>query len=320
MLLIRLSALSKLSAAQSCHLSGLLGKQQETEKALGFALEAVKLEPENRFYVSHCAGLLVGAGKPEAAVKLLLNALKTDESNADILRQLSISSEALGKPELALQFMAHACKYDPENADLIISYANLHMKSRDFDAAAAILENALNISIQHSFIFQMLISCYLEMGLKADALRCCDEAIRLLGEQPDLLLQNGVVLCALEEFDDAIDTFKKLLELTPDNDHARKACLAALTVAGRFEEAISYCSYLLSKNSADQQLRKNLKFLLTQQLLIDPQTEITASNFFERRQLSAAGYPHAAPGDKSFCETNADYYCADFSGSAHPIS
>ena len=294
----KLSTIIPLTAGQSCQLSGILSRNGYISEAADFALAATKKEPGNEFYIQHYASILNLAGRAHEAATILTNALHSHNPNANILRQLSASCILLDEPEKALNFAMLANTVEPDNVDMAIHYGNLLMKSEQHQAAAEFFSKCLLRGVHHDFIFILLSAALAHTGDNQGALEAIDRGIAVQGSNPELLMQKGSVLCALERFADAVEIYKRVIAKKPDFMPARQACLAALTVSGQFEEAIALCAGMMSEAPGSKTLARSLQYLLGQQLSSEKaQTTIDPNKFsLLRKQQSGIRVPRKKSG------------------------
>ncbi len=103
---------------------------------------------------------------------------------------------------------------------------------------------------------------YYQSQLWEDALRSCDEALRLNPDANSVRFLRARILYEMERYDEALQELEKVLAANPVHEDALQTAGYVATVLGRKEEARSYYERYLDLNPANAAIRMNIAYEL----------------------------------------------------------
>jgi tetratricopeptide (TPR) repeat protein len=150
--------------------------------------------------------------------------LKKQPYYVDALRLLSQALIAERKYADAIKRLTTASKAHPENLGILVALAEARMGNHEFADAIALLQPAADKAPEGDRrpLLQRLAICY---GKQSDHRKALDIAEKLLKDKPSDIISLKVAANAYEGLRNApkaIEYYKKILELVPDDDQAKK--------------------------------------------------------------------------------------------------
>lgn len=124
------------------HASGALAAVGLVEEAIGCAVRASSLAPENHEFAIHAAELLQRVGRFDEAATLLRQSAAAGAANAAVLRVLSGIEMLQGRIEKAIAAIEQAITLSPGEPEYHLHHAHLLLRRHDFAAAQQALAAA----------------------------------------------------------------------------------------------------------------------------------------------------------------------------------
>lgn len=180
-------------------------RREDVEKAAAEYREAIKCDPaEPLFHIRLGAGMLI-MGKPEDAFNEFAEAEKLSPGNLEVKFLKALAYTSLKRFDDAAKEYGGITEKDPQNFKALSSLADLYVMQGKMPEAALIYEKLL---------------------------------LTKEGKWPIVYFNLGIVYSKLENVDEAIDNFKKAVELEPDYIEAHLALGVLHEIKKDYESAI----------------------------------------------------------------------------------
>lgn len=128
------------------------------EDVVGYARQAVSLQPRNPTPYMYLGKALLRQGAPLAALEAMKTAALLDSRNADIHYRIGVCQLELEQiPEAILSFQ-HALAINPQHDETYLSLADFLYKIEDFSAAEEAARQAFALTDNHKIITQRLLA------------------------------------------------------------------------------------------------------------------------------------------------------------------
>ncbi len=229
--------------------------KKEPNQALGYLLKARELDSSNISILNSLASCYMNLNEIEKAKEVLLNTYELDQNNALTCFNLGVLYQAQENYEEAKKYLNIAYKIEP-TITMLSSLANCTLKSGDYENACVMYKNLkmlypnnLNYSLTYIDILEKLeynqqalevinellvlddknSDLIKKKGALLRKLNLCKESI----ETFDILVKRGKIdvevyynlafnYVQMEDYDNAVEMFKKCITLEPNNPYAHK--------------------------------------------------------------------------------------------------
>lgn len=208
-----------------------------------------------------------------AAADILRRAFELDPSNLDLKRNLAQDLMLAGKPEESLKVYAELTQEDPKDPEPFLRMSQVYRQMNDFAKARAALDRAKQLEPDNLEIRYSEVNLLEAEGRHADAIstmkRLVDSTesrsynpperanrIRLLDGLGDLYRSN-------QQFDLAVETFRKMQELDPDVGPR-----ASGQIVNTYREAKDYTRALAEAEAAFKKYAEDRGVVLTRAALL----------------------------------------------------
>jgi tetratricopeptide (TPR) repeat protein len=227
-------------------------KSAATDMFLALSLDSLQAE----FYL-YAAELFKLSGEPQRGIALVNKALLTDSMNISFYVKAAelayIDTTVKGNYHLALSYLNTAIEKDPQNAEIYFYKGTIFKETGDTTKALSSFQTAIELNPKY-------YDAYVQLGLllnernDKNAEKYLDNAIKV-GAQPgdalyakaNMLKEAAVELqdknkydAADEKFNRAIETFKKVIELSYRNVEAYMGTGFCYYQMDSVEEAYTY--------------------------------------------------------------------------------
>jgi tetratricopeptide (TPR) repeat protein len=190
-------------------------QQHKTADAIPLFQKSLKLKPSLRG-----ANLFLGIAQYRAmdyprATEALTRELALDAKSADALMWLGVVKTAVGAPAEAVKYLERAAELRPKDIDILYHLGRAHML-----LSKEVYERMFEVD-QHSWrVHQVLAHSFTEADRLDDAVKECQEAIRLKPDEPGLHEQLADIYWIQNNLPAAEAEFQTELQIDPHNTGA----------------------------------------------------------------------------------------------------
>lgn len=177
-------------------------------------------------------------GRFEEARAFYSETLAIEPSHTRAMLNRAACSMALDEAHLSLDDCNSLLDRAPELHLARLRRAESSMHLTEWDEAINDLEAVLNINPKHSHALTRLAACQIALGLPELAEAPLNEALRIDNGNAEAWYQRGLLYMEWERVDAAIADFQKAAKANPTHLQSRLHFAASLHGAGRWEEAV----------------------------------------------------------------------------------
>jgi len=230
-------------------LAGAYGNRGEyVNKAIDAYKQAIKLDPSASYIDEELTEFYVQTGQMDKATAEAQALLKANPDNVNAHKILArIYARLVGDPDQgkvdptmlksAVAEYSEVARLDPKDGESLGVLARLYRASHDDAAAERTYKQILALDSDDTDALNGLAMVYADRGDTANAINMLKQAVE---KNPDA--RSTVMLAEfydqLRDFANGADTWQKAVSLTNDNVRVRRAWIADLLQAGRFDEAL----------------------------------------------------------------------------------
>jgi Tfp pilus assembly protein PilF len=139
------------------------------------------------------------------------------EQNPAYWANMAFSLQRDDKPEKAEKYYKKALELDPDNATYLINLGYVLSEQRKDNEAVNYLRYAVNIAPDFVEGWINLALAYIDSGMIADGLVCCNKGLELDSSNAVLWNNRGYAYALRNELKNAISDYKESLRLRPNN-------------------------------------------------------------------------------------------------------
>ena len=155
------------------------------------------------------------AGQLTEAESIYRQVLQIDPRHPDALHYLGVISHQQDDPETAVELISKAIQAAPGNASYHSNLGEAFRALGRFDEATAAYEKALAIDPGFAMAHNNLANVLADSGRKEDALARYDKAAALLPDDPEIQLNRANLLMELSRSIEAVEAYRDLIEKFP---------------------------------------------------------------------------------------------------------
>ncbi len=231
-------------------LANTLFEQEKLEEAIAQFRNAIQIEPQNSYAYNSIGNILKKQGKLEAALNHYQKAIEADKNNFYAYHNIGDVRYQQDKLEEALAAYQKAIEINPDSIHFYWELLPILDKHGKIDEVINLWKKAVEISFNHADKYLLFCHYYDHDGKK---LTCyCSDNKR------DAYSNFGDYLTAKERLSDAVEIYKQLIEIDPENKSSYQQLCYVLQAQGKLSEAIAQCQ----KSLAIDPNYWNAKFLL----------------------------------------------------------
>ncbi|MBT5632761.1 MAG: tetratricopeptide repeat protein [Nitrospina sp.] len=179
------------------------------------------------------------AGKNKQALKFWEQALKKNPGLPETHVNMGVVYEKMGKKKKAIAVYQKALELDKTNAMAHYNLGVIYAKEKKFPEAIEEWETALKLDGKDLNILNSLAWAYEKLGKRKKALAKLKRSIKLSPYDSKTHFTSGRIKYDLEDFDEAIESFKKAVQLDPSFGEAYYRLGLAYDIQNQSYDAIS---------------------------------------------------------------------------------
>ncbi|MEQ6388878.1 tetratricopeptide repeat protein [Bacillaceae bacterium S4-13-58] len=216
-------------------------------------LDLKELYPEENELDLLLAEIYIEWEEDDRALDRLHHIDKENDFYIQALLQMADLYQSQGLFEVAEQKLQEAKRIAPEERLLDFALGELAFSSGEYKKAISYYEKVANsnLHIEDVDVTQRLAEAYAMTGSFEEALDFFDKTEH---EEPDTLFQFGFTAWKQENFERAIQIWKKLINVDPDYHSVYPLLSEALEEEGRIEEAYNIAKKGIERDEYNQQL------------------------------------------------------------------
>lgn len=217
--------------ADALHLLGIVAMQEQRyADALDLIGRAIEISP-HAMYFDNLGCALCNWGKLEAAAESHEQALAIDPNHFSAHNNLGLVLLRMRLPAAAAASFRKAVEINPQFADAHSNLGNVLRELGEPKTAEAHCRQAIALNPTFGEAHNNLGNALKAQHRLAEATACYDEAQRLLPNEPQVLLNQGIVLRETGEHVAAIAAFRRAIALRPQWGEAWSNLLFTLSFA-----------------------------------------------------------------------------------------
>jgi len=242
--------------AQLFHQQGQRADEVATYRRL------VALSPREPRFVTELADVLVSQGAREEAVRLLHDASRRAGNDANMHERLGEVFARLGMQQDALREIEVVARVDPTSPSGLVALGRQLMEMGQRDRALATWRRLLDGARDRARGAAALADVYADNAMLAEAVDTFREAIRLRPAEVGFHRGLAGVLERARQFNLAIEEWRRVIDLTPnDRDarrHAREAIVRLWGLDGRLASQIPLLEQEFARTPPDVEAGRDL--------------------------------------------------------------
>ncbi|MGW7537612.1 tetratricopeptide repeat protein [Amycolatopsis sp. NPDC054798] len=305
------------SLAESAAYHGL----RRFEEAKASAQSVLDREPDSVAAFMRMAALCRGRENAPEAIRWYERALEVEPRYADAMALRAAALRRLRRFDEARAAIKQAVSLLPDEPELLVERALLLGDEGHFEQALDSLRQALEADPLHVSALEWRVTALRRLGRFEEAEEAAKEAIELRPDEPDLLVELGLLYDEQLRYEESIAWFDRALEKDPFLTEAITGRSAALRSLRRFDEAERGVAEALERMPWSRSVREELVWIYhdsrrldeaDQQLALlraearnsSEEAETTAQSGWIR--FAAGDYPAAEERFRTACEKEPD--------------
>jgi len=212
-------------------------KENENE-AVEYFKQAINLKPDDTEARLILVDLLLKRKDPETAIHYLEDALKENITCSRYLYALGKAYEFGKNIHGAIDFYERSFAVNSDDVSILNNIGNLHWKNDKPNDAAIAFERAIEIDPFCTTSRLNIVMLMMSLGDNLDALKKCNDFIRLKPDCVDVQLMKGRILIEMKNFSEGQKVFEKVCKILPDCFEAWEGLGDCLFYDGDFAGAV----------------------------------------------------------------------------------
>jgi len=180
---------------------------------------------------------MMRAGEHAGAELELRSALKRSPKEFQFLNLLGVVLKNAGRLDEALEWLAKAAKVNPSNNSPLVNMGNCHMALGAPAKAAACFQRAIKQQPAHPENYRLLGRALIEQNQTEKGIANFKAALQRGSRDPNVYMDLVFACYAKRQFDEALKTVDRALEIFPGNRNIARQRGSILRLLGRIEEA-----------------------------------------------------------------------------------
>jgi len=198
------------------------GKKHELKKIYK---KVFKLDPKNETVLYNLGVLNYESGDLKSSLSYFTKYLKSQPKDVSAHEVVFDIYKKQKNEDMAFKEAAIVVKLDPKKINLYHFMFNYLNNRGDYKELIPILEQGVKSNPGQTDLREQLLFAYLKTGKEDLALKQMDKILKTRPNDIGLLLQKARLLEKQEKFSEALEVYKKIISLSPDNEAAEEAYL-----------------------------------------------------------------------------------------------
>jgi protein O-mannosyl-transferase len=194
----------------------------ETQKALEYYLQAVKIKPDSITYYN-IGTIYRLKGEYERGIEYYQKSIEINPNYANAYDGLGQSLKIQKKLDDAIKQFSRALYLDPENISAYLNIGTIYDEQGEPEKALSIYLQALNMNPQNDQILNDIGSIMLKQGKQNEAINYYTRALKTNPKNVITLTNIGNAYLLLGKTDEAIEYYLKSISQKPENKKLQEA-------------------------------------------------------------------------------------------------
>lgn len=236
-------------------------RQEYFTKAIEEYKQAMQYDPGSAYLSAELADLYAHTGRIRDAVLEAEEVLKRDPSNIEARRLLGrIYIRVLGDPpggkvqgdvlRRAIEQYQTIVEYDPKDIEARLTLGRLYRINNDFLKAETVLKQALALQPDNEDVLTTLAFLYTDTSQFKSAIELL-EKVTAKNPNPKLFATLGAAQEQARDYPQAVQAYRKALELDKDNLEYKRALGQNLIYSEQYDEAIEHYQAIAAAEPQD---------------------------------------------------------------------
>ncbi len=195
----------------------MLGRLEEAA-TVGF--EALRLKPDEVPALIAVGSCLLDLGRFNDAGPVFTRAVRLAGQNAGVHEGLALALQGVGKDGQAVQELQIALRLDPKSESIGLRLGAALLEVQDFQGAESSARAVLSSRAQSGKAHALLARALMDQGRGLAALEHSEAALAAAPSDAPTLVVHGSILQNLGQIEEAEFTFRKAIEIEPNQCHA----------------------------------------------------------------------------------------------------
>lgn len=188
----------------------------------------------------HLLGLIESSqGNHASAIALIQRAVQIMPTSDTFWSNLGVTLKTAGQIQAAIDAYQRALDLNPSNADAHFNIGKSFKAAGMMEQAETAFRRALELDRTRSSPWLSLMSLYTEVHHLGEASSLAEEAERLFPSNSEILLNVGAIRKRAGDLEQALATYKKVLEFAPEHVDALCRSASACFAMYRMDEGLS---------------------------------------------------------------------------------
>ena len=238
-----------------CNLGIAQREQGKLEAAIDVFKKAIKLKPDLSEAYAELGAALRLRGDFDEGASYCRHAISLKPSNATALYNLALILSAKGNTSEAMLLLQQAISVNPKYADAHLQFGQMLRACKRLDEAIVHFRRAIALRPIDAIAWNALggavmtrLGAHYSLG---EPEKCYREAIRLQPAVPEFYLNLGVLLREQGRHTEALELFRKAVEVRPDYEAAIAGVAQVLEHLGDFDGAYAAIQPLLKRGTEE---------------------------------------------------------------------
>ena len=201
---------------------------------------------------------LISKGQDHKAIKILTAIILKNNKNTEALYLRGSLNLKLKHIEAAGQDLTNALNYGLINYQVLYAFGLYYLETRDHGRAKEIFNQAIHCAPNRHVLRLKVARVFHSYNLADEALELLDALIIEQANNVDALYNRGVIYLEKRQYECALDDFKKVYLLQPNNMNGKKNLAQTLLALEDYQASIKISQEILTKSIGDMDSLTNI--------------------------------------------------------------